>query len=182
MKKILGFLLICVFLVGCGEEKEVEEITEENNGKEIITTEESEETEEIENKENEEINVIFHKDYEVDGEKVTISLDEIEDNLKVVVYGEANTEEKASLLLTTFSADMKEINYSISVKCKDLFMLTTSEGMVSGINRDGSMSFSAPDWYGFSNNVDLTEELKDYIQNVQEVEKDFLEEIQDLNM
>lgn len=169
MKKILVFLLICVFLVGCGKEKEVEEIPEENNGKEIITTEESEETEEIENKEKEEVNIIYNKDYELDGEKIQITLDE---NYKVIVIGNAKSEEKASLLLTTFSADMNGVEYSIAVRYNDLFMMVTSDAAISGKNTDGSISYGMPDWYKFPKD-DLGEELKKYKDEIKEIENDF---------
>lgn len=136
--------------------------------------------EHLEEENKEEVNVIFYKDYEIDGEKMNISLNEIQDDLKVIVYGEAKTEEKASLLLTIVSGDMKGINYTVSVKCGDLFILITSDGIVSGTNRDGTTCFKVPDWYDFPDEEDLTEELKDYIKNVKEAEKDFLEEISDL--
>ena len=124
--------------------------------------------------------MIFYKDYELDGEKVTISLNETEDDLEVSILGKSKTEEKASLLLTIISSDMKEISHSISVFCGDLYMMKPSGGTVFGINRDGSVSFSAPDWYGFPDEEDATEELKDYMKSVKEAEKDFLEEIQNL--
>lgn len=175
MKKILCLLFICVFLIGCGKEKEDKEIQKENNKKEIITMEETEEIENIENKEKEEINIIYSKDYELDGEKIQITLDE---NCKVIVIGNAKTEEKASLLLTTFTADMYGIDYSVAVMFDDLFMSATSNAVISGKNTDGSISYGIPDWYEFPED-DLGEELETYKKEIKEIENDFLENVQD---
>lgn len=173
MRKIF-VIAFCVFLLcGCGE-KEVEK--EEN-----VNIEEDEESdiEEVE-EEKEEINIISRKEYELDGEEVTIILDEDDGNYKVTVFGYANTEEKASILLTSLSTHMKGIDYSISVRYEELFMTVTSDGTIAGVNRDGSVSYSAPDWYGFPEEENLTEEQKEYFQDIIKIEEDFLENIQNL--
>lgn len=175
MKKILMVLLICAFLVGCGEEKEVKEIQMESDEKEIISIEEDKEDEE--NSKKDDIRIIYDKEYELDGEKIQITLD---DNYKVIVIGNAKTEEKASLLLTTFTADMYGIDYSVAVMCGDLFMTASSDAVVSGKNKDGSIAYGIPDWYEFPED-DLNEELKKYKDEIKEIENDFLENTTFLN-
>ncbi len=174
MKKIFIVLLAVLFLTGCGEEKNINQTTEENKKQEIIEVERKEGTKEIEWKENEEIKIIYNKDYELDGEKIKIILDE---NNKVTVFGNTKTEEKASLLLTTFTTDMYGIDYSIAVMCNDLFMTASSDATVSGKNKDGSIAYGAPDWYEFPED-ELREELKNYKDEIKEIENDFLKNAQ----
>lgn len=170
MKKAFLVLFLCLFLAGCG--KNVEEIKE--------NTEEVEEEFQNKTEEKEEINILFRKEYELDGEKISFSVQEDGDDYKVIVLANAKTEEKASLLLTMLSSDMNKINYSIAVKCNDLFMTVSSDGVISGSNKDGSVAFRAPDWYEFPEEDELTEEQKRYIEDIREIENQFLENLKDL--
>lgn len=170
MKKAFLVLFLCLFLAGCG--KNTEEITEK--------PEEIEDEFLNQQEEKEEINILFSEEYELDGEKISYSVQEDGDDYKVIVLANAKTEEKASLLLTMLSSDMNKINYSICVKYNDLFMVVNSEGVVSGYNKDGSIAFGAPDWYGFPDEDELTEEHKGYIKEIREIENQFLEGVKDL--
>lgn len=98
------------------------------------------------------IDVLMQKEYKVDGEEVSISLTKKEDKLSILVSGHAKNEEKASIMLATFTSQLKKISidsFDISVFCKKLNVtyMTTDDGYyIVGTNKDGTYAFSAPDW------------------------------------
>ncbi len=108
----------------------------------------------LERNENDEnnINSIFQKEYEVDGEKINISLDENDGKMSIDIFGNTKDEEKASIMLACFKKSLSEISidgYSITIKTGEASVIyKESEGnnTLMGTNRDGSISFSTPDW------------------------------------
>lgn len=124
----------------------------------VIIVEEESETEEQKEAESAseetELNVIASEKYKVDGEDVGIMLSEKDGTLDISIMGNANSEEKASIMLATYVSELKKLtplnSYSVCVFCDKLFVSHTknSDGKTStyGTNTDGSMAFSAPDW------------------------------------
>lgn len=108
----------------------------------------------LERNENDEnnINSIFQKEYEVDGEKINISLDENDGKMSIDIFGNTKDEEKASIMLACFKKSLSEISidgYSITIKTGEASVIyKESEGnnTLMGTNRDGSIAFSTPDW------------------------------------
>ena len=115
---------------------------------------ESESTDESsENEPNLTTNYLKTKEYELDGEKIAISLTESDCEYRILVLADAANEEKASLILATFVADLKKINsidgFDISIFCNDLLVtyLTTETGyIIGGTNTDGTTVLTTPDW------------------------------------
>lgn len=102
------------------------------------------------NKEN--TNVLFQKEYEVDGEKVNISMNGNEENIEINVFGNAKDEEKASIMLACYKKILGEISidgYSITIKTGEASVIYNEKGeenKIMGTNKDGSIAFSAPEW------------------------------------
>lgn len=98
-------------------------------------------------------NYLKTKEYELDGEKISIFLTESDSKYRILVSANAINEEKASLILATFVADLKKIDsidgFDISIFCNDLLVtyLTTETGyIISGTNTDGTTVLTTPDW------------------------------------
>ena len=72
---------------------------------------------------------------------------------KIDISGHAKNEEKAPIMLTTFTSQLKKVNkfdgFNISIFCGNLsaIYMTTDDGYyIVGTNKDGIYAFSAPDW------------------------------------
>lgn len=115
---------------------------------EITRDEKTEENQNVENN----TNVLFQKEYEVDGEKVNISMNGNEENIEMNIFGNAKDEEKASIMLACYKKILGEISidgYSITIKTGEasvIYTETGEENKIMGTNKDGSIAFSAPDW------------------------------------
>lgn len=108
--------------------------------------------EQKEDKTENDTNVLFKKEYEVDGEKINISLDENDGKMSIDIFGNTKDEEKASIMLACFKKSLSDISidgYSITIKTGEASVIyKESEGnnTLMGTNRDGSIAFSTPDW------------------------------------
>lgn len=106
-----------------------------------------------EEEEKTESNILIQKEYKVDGKEVSISLIETDGKYKIDISGHAKNEEKASIMLATFTSQLKKVNnidgFNISIFCGNLsaIYMTTDDGYyIVGTNKDGTYAFSAPDW------------------------------------
>lgn len=110
------------------------------------------ETEKDNEEEKTDINILIQKEYKVDGKEVSISLIETDGKYKIDISGHAKNEEKASIMLATFTSQLKKISidsFDVSVFCKKLNVtyMTTDDGYyIVGTNKDGTYAFSTPDW------------------------------------
>lgn len=139
--------------------------------------------EEEEQKETE-LNVIASEKYKVDGEDVGIILSEKDGTLDISIMGNANSEEKASIMLATYVSELEKLtplnSYSVCVFCDKLFVTHSknSDGKTNtyGTNADGSMAFSAPDW--LKTEITMTEsELNLYVGDLLEKLVEFSDNI-----
>lgn len=124
------------------------------------------------------LNIISQKEYEIDGEKVSVSFEEKNNKIKINTYGYTKTEEKACLMLTVFKTSFDELGvdeYSITIFCGELFLsyaMTDGEIYISGNNKDGSMTLSMPDWI-VSEFTMPEEEINSYASEILSVLKEF---------
>lgn len=134
--------------------------------------------------------IIAKKDYEVDGQTVSISLTEESGKQKLEFNGSANTEEKAYLLTSAFVVEMNSFDdefYSllVNVRCDNQFVLYQSNNygkviIVSGTNRDGTFVMDIPDWISDKNMETLNiepEDLESYVIEIETGIRDFGEMI-----
>lgn len=109
------------------------------------------EIKEEDEKEIDESSIIAKKESLVDGEKLLLFVSEEEGSLSLGAYGSAKTEEKASLLLSTviLTFDELKVDYNIMVSYNEFSVLYTKKDdsiYIVGINKDGTSTFSLPDW------------------------------------
>lgn len=121
----------------------------------IVGGDEVEETkgeEQKEDKTENDTNVLFQKEYEVDGENIRISMIEKDEKLGITIFANAKDEEKACLMLTccvTLLDEIKPDEYSIAITVGEKNVMYFKDGektTMSGSNNDGSLALSAPDW------------------------------------
>lgn len=147
----------------------------------IISEETSgEKTEDGKIEEESETNIIFQKEFFVDNQKLTLFISEEEENVKISAWGNADTEEKATLMLIIFKSQFDDLNvdYSIWVMCGEQNILYLKNGentIISGSNKDGSMTFSMPDWV-VSELTMSEEEVNNYSVEILKAIKEFGEE------
>ena len=126
------------------------------------------------------------KEYEVDGEKVNISMQETDGEISIDVFGNAKDEEKASIMFSAYGVLLNEIGiekYNITVKTNGHGVIYTKDGdkiTIMGDNKDGSFSMSAPDWVVEEFTIP-EEEVKAYYEEVSNTLKDFGEQMETNN-
>lgn len=140
-----------------------------------------EETESEKSKEESETNIIFQKEFLVDNQRLTLFLSEEDENLEINAWGNADTEEKATLMLVVFISAFDDLNidYSIFIMCGEksvLYSKSAGSIIVSGSNKDGSPTLSMPDWV-VSEFTMSEEELNNYSAEILTDIKEFGEEL-----
>lgn len=100
--------------------------------------------------------VVCEKSYEQDDwdVKIDLYLDDDDENLNLWVDANTDDEERASVLIVLFNDYLKTTSssisrYTINVDCNELwatYSKTQTMSIFTGVNKDGSTAFSAPDW------------------------------------
>lgn len=159
-------------------DKAVEEFVSEYKKKQ----EDRKEKEETENaSEEKEANIIDSKKYEVDGEDVGISLSETDGIFDISIIGNAKDEQKASIMFVCYKMLLDEIDglkkYDIAVMAGEKSIMCFKDGeetTITGTNKDGSLTFSTPDWIV----TDLSmpeEDVNSFSEEIANTIKDFVE-------
>lgn len=97
-------------------------------------------------------NILFKKEYEIDGENISISMDEENEKLGMNIFAHAKDEEKACIMLAcyiTLLDDIEPDKYNLVIMVGEKSVMYFKDGekiTISGNNKDGSLSLSAPDW------------------------------------
>lgn len=135
-------------------------------------------------------NIILSKDYEIDGEKATITFSEREGKYKISIIAKAVNEEKVSIILLqsmTIFDNLKNENavygYDIGVSCGDLivsYLVNGERQAVFGTNKNGDSVDKLPDWV-VSEFTMSDEEAENFIQEIEECMQKFETDIEELN-
>lgn len=124
------------------------------------------------------LSIISQKEYEIDGEKISISLEENNGKIEITVWANAKTEEKACLMLTVLKTSFDKLStdgYNITILCGKLsvsYIMIDEEIYISGNNKDGSFTLSMPDWVVSEFSMS-EEEINSYASEILMVLKDF---------
>lgn len=187
MKKMLSALLcVCaaVLMAACGDgsvsQEKYDSVVAERDALEA----------EIEGMSSEdEGKIILEERYDVDGDTIILWLKEQNNERSLNVLGRAKDEEKGSLmaitLRTVFDGMGDKIDaYIIDINVESEFvMYTKKDGMVfaSGKDRDGSTTFSMPDWCASMSDCTMPkQEINEYMDKIMDVWKEFREKMNEL--
>lgn len=129
-------------------QREIDESTRNSMASEEMDIEE---TKNEKTEEESKTNIFFQKEFMVDNQRLTLFLSEEDENLEINAWGNADTEEKATLMLAVFKSafDDSNIDYSIFIMCGEksiMYLKRAGSIIVSGSNKDGSPTLSMPDW------------------------------------
>lgn len=134
------------------------------------------------NESEEQSNIIFSKKYEIDGKEFSISLLEKNSKFSVNVFGDTETENKACEAIAGFYTGFNIggfEEYSIMVNVDDIYvtLIKTKENQqILGKNRDGSITFSAPDWFTLETDLP-NDEYQSFHNEILSAINDFFENI-----
>ena len=156
----------------------------ENTDKIIVhsaydTSEEISQYTDAEIEENEtEVRMISKKEYNVDGEEMTLALFEKNEDISFYTSANVKSEEKAAVMLITLKStfeDLGVVDYSISIHFGELYLLykNTKDGVtVVGDNRDGTTALQFPDWVPEKLTMSETD-FSSYTEEILSALKDF---------
>lgn len=176
-------------LIGTITYSETDDYKEQVESKEENTTEEKEDDiSELESKQiyNEaKADIISKKEYETDGGNMIIAILEDDGKGEFYIFGTANTEEKASIMFATILSKFDNKGdifnrYSIHVSCESGSISYIDDKdedniVITGTNKDGSLSFSTPDWI-ITEFTMPEEEFNEYTNEIINALLDFVEQ------
>lgn len=174
---VLFFIWTIVNVAHYGKKEEStlsKETIEESKSIEQIEETETEETKEnkieTETESASTSNVIFSDEFTVDGERLSISLEENNGEYSLNASGNAKTTGKATVMLLQLKSSFESTSverYSILIHAGDLYVLCGKSSIgtiMSGVNSDGSMCMTSPDWLNLD---DISaEEVESYSNEV----------------